>query len=244
LGTNPSECQAAMEELGYQYDDIIAEATTEAARINKAATDKAKKVAADVKAERTAWEKEKAQLARTLKFEKIIKLNVGGKKFSTSLATLRRFPDSMLAAMFSGRHAVPTDEEGYYFVDQDGTHFEEILNFLRSPETYTVNLPPAELSKLKQQCKFYGLLQDMFPFIPASPMTVYNRCGDSSVVTQDNTGLWYVDRILMSACYSCGSGLDNRGYIIPNFTNGTVKRALYTNQPAPSPCPCCGTRKS
>ena len=40
--------------------------------------------------------------------------------------------NSMLAAMFSGRHEVDTDEEGYVFIDRDGTHFGIILNFLRS----------------------------------------------------------------------------------------------------------------
>lgn len=29
----------------------------------------------------------------------------------------------MLAAMFSGRHFIPTDAEGRYFIDRDGTHF-------------------------------------------------------------------------------------------------------------------------
>ena len=40
----------------------------------------------------------------------IVKLNVGGKRFTTSLQTLARDPNSMLAAMFSGRHEVETTE--------------------------------------------------------------------------------------------------------------------------------------
>lgn len=33
----------------------------------------------------------------------------------------------MLAAMFSGRYPVPKDQDGYVFIDRDGTHFRYIL---------------------------------------------------------------------------------------------------------------------
>ena len=57
-------------------------------------------------------------------FQKHIKLNVGGQIFKTSLGTLLKDPDSMLAAMFSERFDVkPDEEDGAYFIDRDGTHF-------------------------------------------------------------------------------------------------------------------------
>ena len=65
-------------------------------------------------------------------FKQRVKLNVGGSKFETTLSTLTRHPDSMLAVMFSGRHEVPQDDDGYVFIDRDGTHFRIILNFLRT----------------------------------------------------------------------------------------------------------------
>jgi hypothetical protein len=50
---------------------------------------------------------------------KIIRLNIGGTRFATTLATLCKFPDSMLAVMFSGRFGPPPlDEEGHYFIDR------------------------------------------------------------------------------------------------------------------------------
>jgi hypothetical protein len=210
------ECQAAIDELRNQYAEIIAEATVEAESIKQAAIEEACRTTANVNAEKTAWEQERAQLAHTQKFEGIIKLNVGGKKFATSLATLRRCPDTMIGAMFSGRHELHKDDEGNVFIDRDGTYFEEILNFLRSPETYEVDLPPAELNKLKQQCAYYGLLETMFPFIPAAPWMVRLPNGDNCEITQDDKQLWYGNKNLFKVCRSC-------------FT------AQYSSPPPPAP---------
>lgn len=58
-----------------------------------------------------------------LKFPEVISLNVGGMFFTTRLSTLRRYEDTMLAAMFSGRHYIPRDADGRYFIDRDGAYF-------------------------------------------------------------------------------------------------------------------------
>lgn len=60
-----------------------------------------------------------------------VKLDIGGHQFTTSLLTLTKEADSMLAAMFSGRHALKTEADGSYFIDRDGTYFRHILNYLR-----------------------------------------------------------------------------------------------------------------
>ena len=57
-------------------------------------------------------------------FASTIKLNVGGKLYKTTLDTLRKDPDSMLCAMFSGRFELKADEEdGAYFIDRDAELF-------------------------------------------------------------------------------------------------------------------------
>eukprot|EP01116_Phalansterium_solitarium_P021774 TRINITY_DN6924_c0_g1_i5.p1 TRINITY_DN6924_c0_g1~~TRINITY_DN6924_c0_g1_i5.p1 ORF type:complete len:374 (+),score=-6.71 TRINITY_DN6924_c0_g1_i5:474-1595(+) len=63
-----------------------------------------------------------------------IKLNVGGTKFETSRSTLSSSfdPDSMLAAMFSGRHSLEKDENGCVFIDRNGDLFGIILEWLRT----------------------------------------------------------------------------------------------------------------
>uniref|UniRef100_A0A7S3HNI9 BTB domain-containing protein n=1 Tax=Spumella elongata TaxID=89044 RepID=A0A7S3HNI9_9STRA len=118
--------------------------------------------------ETEVWELEKERLSHIKSFESKIKLDVGGVKFTTSLTTLRRFPDTMIGAMFSGRHAFQLDDEGYYFIDRDGTHFRYILNFLRSPETFLCELTGPALNEFKNECDYYALNELMFPFKPVS----------------------------------------------------------------------------
>src|SRR5690606_32379117 len=61
----------------------------------------------------------------------MVKLNVGGSIFCTTINTLTQGKSSMLSAMYSGRYDPYTDADGCYFIDRDGTHFRFILNFLR-----------------------------------------------------------------------------------------------------------------
>ena len=61
----------------------------------------------------------------------VISLNVGGTLYTTSKATLQREKSSMLAALFSGRYKIPTDENGHFFIDRNGRHFSFILAYLR-----------------------------------------------------------------------------------------------------------------
>ena len=72
----------------------------------------------------------------------MIPLNVGGYHFVTTLSTLTKDKDSMLAAMFSGRHELDTDSEGRYFIDRDGAYFKEILTYLRDSK----QLPSADIA--------------------------------------------------------------------------------------------------
>ncbi|KAM0977626.1 hypothetical protein ACFX15_013201 [Malus domestica] len=88
----------------------------------------------------------------------LIRLNIGGKKFCTTIDTLtHREPDSMLAAMFSGRHSICQDaEKGYVFLDRDGKHFRHILNWLRDGVVPT--LKDSIYSELLREAEYYQLL--------------------------------------------------------------------------------------
>ncbi|TQE04603.1 hypothetical protein C1H46_009796 [Malus baccata] len=84
-------------------------------------------------------------------------LNVGGKKFSTTFGTLtQRQPDSMLAAMFSGRHTLCQNKKGYVFIDRDGKHFRHILNWLRDGEI--PKFEASQYAEIVKEAKYYQLL--------------------------------------------------------------------------------------
>jgi hypothetical protein len=63
-----------------------------------------------------------------------VTLNVGGHRFTTTVSTLRNAPaPSLFNAMFSGRHELRRGgDDGAVFIDRDGRHFADVLNFLRT----------------------------------------------------------------------------------------------------------------
>ncbi|XP_038052314.1 BTB/POZ domain-containing protein KCTD19-like [Patiria miniata] len=66
------------------------------------------------------------------KTDGIVNLNVGGCLCTTTRSTLTRYPDSMMAAMFSGElEPSARDANGAYVMDRDGPIFRHVLNFLR-----------------------------------------------------------------------------------------------------------------
>jgi len=78
--------------------------------------------------------KEMTKTLSEVHFGASVKLNVGGKIYKTTLNTLRKDPDSMLCAMFSGRYELKPDEDGSFFIDHDAELFRYILNYLRNGE--------------------------------------------------------------------------------------------------------------
>ena len=108
-------------------------------------------------------------------FSSTVKLNVGGQYFITSVQTLRKDPNSMLAAMFSGKFDTKPSEDGSFFIDRDGTHFRFILNYLRDgvlilPEGATA------LKQLQQEAQFYqiqGILDELKP--PVQPVKPFEE---------------------------------------------------------------------
>ena len=87
---------------------------------------------------------------------KIIKLNVGGHYFTTTLGTLRNAPNSMLPSIVSKIFDQKPKEDGAFFIDRDGRHFRSILNYLRTTE---LSFPEGETAfrELQAEAQFYQI---------------------------------------------------------------------------------------
>jgi hypothetical protein len=97
----------------------------------------------------------------------IIRLNIGGFKFDTTLQTL--LPCAFFQAAFITSHfydinisPAQVDEEGRYFIDRDGQLFIYILSWLRTGQILEELLETkykwsALLSALDSEADFYGL---------------------------------------------------------------------------------------
>jgi len=129
----------------------------------------------------------------TLQRGSIVKLNVGGTLFMTSLSTLvGNGSDHMLAAMFSGRHELKKQEDGSYFIDRDGTHFRYILNYLRGGSK-TLPDDKKVISELMEECEFYQLegllraLKERFPDELSCSGSQTNIPSNMCIIVEQNT---------------------------------------------------------
>ena len=87
-----------------------------------------------------------------------VKLNVGGVKYETTVTTLTADgDDSMLGSMFSGRHALVTNDDGEVFLDRDGTHFGLVLNVLRNT---SVEVLMKDRSALSAELQYLGISKE------------------------------------------------------------------------------------
>ena len=94
----------------------------------------------------------------TINIGNAIKLNVGGNVFQTSMETLTKYPESLIAEMFSAKFNLKTDDDGCYFIDRDGTHFRHILNYLRSGTTPVSSILNAFSEEISIEAEYYGLV--------------------------------------------------------------------------------------
>ena len=170
--------------------------------------------------------------------------------------------------MFSGRHDLPKDENGAYFLDRNPRPFNVILDFLRSPKKYTTEaIVDKELLMLVQiEAEFFGMKENMFPapppppppFVPAAPQTLRGKHGHEINVTQGVDELWYMsivhsfnkvwhmaiadsDPCQVQVCKDgCGGPENNLSYGVKNFTTGRAIGPKQPTMPAGSHCSMCG----
>ena len=110
---NQEEAESSIKAL-----KIIETAERNAAEIFNEAVSNATSIETDMelnvqlmKKELLHWKEEQELISATVTFDSVIHLNVGGHKFDTKVATMTRFPESMLGAIFSGRHTFDIDKD-------------------------------------------------------------------------------------------------------------------------------------
>ncbi|KAI8369053.1 hypothetical protein BD560DRAFT_397873 [Blakeslea trispora] len=109
--------------------------------------------------EKTQFEAEKKLIKEIHQFrDEKVKLNVGGQLFETSLSTLRKDPNSMLASMFGEDSKIMPDADNSYFIDRDSTYFRLVLNYLRDLQIPTGIIKDHKvMDELMQEARFYKL---------------------------------------------------------------------------------------
>jgi len=101
---------AAKDEQELSSFELASAKLSDAQKLTSEAHDLLKEDLEKVRREKAAFE-EMSKTLNEVHFGKTIKLNVGGKIYETTLDTLRKDPDSMLSAIFSGRHELKPDED-------------------------------------------------------------------------------------------------------------------------------------
>ena len=119
---------------------------------------------AELQAKRAALEAEMAAMQQVQATQgSQVELDVGGQHFSTSLATLRSKPGTMLDAMFSGRYLVDKAEDGSVFLDRDGSVFGHVLEYLRDGVVSVAEAGAAQggdiglLRRVKREFGFFAI---------------------------------------------------------------------------------------
>ena len=104
----------------------------------------------------------------------LVELNVGGHLYTTTLATMTKYPSSKLSRSVASyfddskedNDIIPkrTDRKSRYFIDRDGETFRYILDYLRRSSTSGSNwiknmIPSFDFFRLRTEAEYYGLTE-------------------------------------------------------------------------------------
>lgn len=112
----------------------------------------------------------------------VVEVNVGGVVYSTTVATLTRYPDSVLSRAIGGDASGGDggggdddgsppplrDSVGRRFFDRDGPLFRFVLDFLRTGDDFRLPDDFRELGRIRREAEFYRL-PEMIERLPPKP---------------------------------------------------------------------------
>ncbi|GAA6226207.1 uncharacterized protein LOC108896984 isoform X1 [Lates japonicus] len=118
-----------------------------------------------------------AQLTKT---NAPVHIDVGGHMYTSSLATLTKYPESRIGRLFDGTEPIVLDSlKQHYFIDRDGHMFRYILNFLRTSKLL-----------IPDDFKEYSLLYEEASFFQLAPL-------------QAELERWRTEQECRSVCREC-----------------------------------------
>mmetsp|Transcript_1454 Transcript_1454/g.1994 ORF Transcript_1454/g.1994 Transcript_1454/m.1994 type:complete len:277 (-) Transcript_1454:267-1097(-) len=102
----------------------------------------------------------------------VLNLNVGGNRTTVLRRTLTSVPESMLASRFSGRwdDSIEKDKNDDFFIDQEFSLFEIMLNYLRNKanviDKYPLQSPTITRERVEdfyRMLDYYGMTNGLYP---------------------------------------------------------------------------------
>merc|ERR1711920_654265 len=90
-------------------------------------------------------------------FEDPIVLNVGGKHFTTSLATLRSKTGTLLEEMFQKNSSTTCSTWGSFFIDRDPSTFGYVLEYLRNDDLLLISGDRSIRMQVHEDAEFFQL---------------------------------------------------------------------------------------
>jgi hypothetical protein len=147
-----------------------------------------------------------------------VELNIGGRRFETSVQTLRRVPHTFFDAYFSGRYAQDVCNDGSIFVDRDGEHFGHVLEYTRDGAVSVAAQDASELDvsllrALKREFSFYCI--ELMAEPEEVVFVVGGHAGDANSLSTldryDNASGMWLEGASMTIARSCFGLCEVRG---------------------------------
>jgi hypothetical protein len=156
-----ASCNVAIASARTELEGGLADLARERAKGLAEVNEERAKGLADVAKEKGDLHREIAAMQKQQEAQQgRVVLDIGGYRYTTSVQTLRRLPGTFFDAYFSGRYTMDRSEDGSIFIDRDGKHFGQVLEYLRDgvvsvAEKNATDLDVGELRWLKREFGFY-----------------------------------------------------------------------------------------
>ncbi len=159
----------------------------------------------------------------------VVRLNVGGRVLVSSLATMRKYPASLLALLFAGHRQLQRLDDGSVFIDRNGDTFAALLEWLRTeqlPEPLGADLR----ARLLAEATFWQLDVLQAALNPAVPLAGKPRLTQEKLAVLASVGATLRFRSMdLSGLYLAAAKLDDALFEKSDLRGANLNRASLKN---------------